>query len=60
MYKDWTKEEYAHLTWENLKEFINQLDSKNIWNDRDKCFQIIGFMEGYLDNDKQYKFEYQI
>ena len=59
MMEDWTKEEYASMHWESIKEFINTLDNENYWDDSSKMLQLVGYIEAYFGTYQQLKHDYE-
>ena len=55
---EFTKEEYAEIHWDGVKQFIAKLEDSK-WSDRDKLFQLIGYMQSYAEQDEQLKFNYE-
>ena len=56
----WTKEEYATMHWEGVKDFINTLDKENYWDDLSKMTQLVGYVESYFNTSKVLKHDYEI
>ena len=56
----WTKEEYASIHWEGIKEFINTLDSENYWDDSSKMLQLVGYIEAYFETYQQLKHDFEV
>lgn len=56
----WTKEEYATMHWEGVKDFINTLDTENYWDDLSKMTQLVGYVEAYFATSRALKHDYEI
>lgn len=56
----WTKEEYASIHWEGIKDFINTLDSEGYWDDLSKMTQLVGYVEAYFAASRTLKHDYEI
>ena len=55
----WTKEEYATLHWEGVKDFINTLDSEGYWDDLSKMTQLVGYVEAYFRTSNYLKYDHE-
>ena len=56
----WTKEEYASIHWEGVKNFINTLDSEGYWDDLSKMTQLVGYLKAYFNTSKVLKYDYEV
>lgn len=55
---DWTKEEYAEIHWNGVMEYIAEMNDENL-SDRDKLYQLFGYMEAWKESDDQLKHDYE-
>lgn len=58
-YINWTKEEYAKIHWDGVRKFIAELEDSE-WSDRDKLYQVFGYLESYMQSDKERPYEYEV
>ena len=56
----WTKEEYASLHWENIKDYITTLDNENDLDDSTKMMRVVGYMEAYFETYQQLKYDFEV
>lgn len=56
---DWSKEEYAELSWRGIKEYIAELD-ESACDDRSKMFRLMGWMNAYYEVDKELRYDFEI
>ena len=55
----WTKEEYASIHWDGVKEYINELDNES-HNDIDKIIRLVGYLQRFYDAYRKLPYEYEI